>query len=47
MEMLARSLPGGLGTFAQKSEERIQDGSPMGKSRLGMSGSSAAVKSLP
>jgi hypothetical protein len=47
MEMLARSLPGGVDMFAQKSEERVQDGSPMGKSRLGISGSSAAVKSLP
>jgi hypothetical protein len=48
MEMLARSVPGVVvGIDAQKSVLRIQDGRPIGKSLLGISGSSAAVKSLP
>jgi hypothetical protein len=47
MEMLARSVPGVGDIVAQKSVERIQDWRPMGKSRLGISGSSAAVKSFP
>jgi hypothetical protein len=47
MEMLARSVPGVGEIVAQKSVLRIQDWRPMGKSRLGMSGSSAAVKSFP
>jgi hypothetical protein len=47
MEMLARSVPGVEDIVAQKSVVRIQDWRPMGKSRLGISGSSAAVKSFP
>jgi hypothetical protein len=47
MEIFARSLPGVVDMVAQKSVLRIQDCRPMGKSRLGISGSSAGVKSLP
>ncbi len=47
MEMFARSVPGVGDIDAQKSVVRIQDGRPIGKSRLGISGSSAAVKSFP
>ena len=46
IEMLARSVPGVEDIVAQKSLLRIQDWRPMGKSRLGISGSSAGVKSL-
>ena len=47
MEMLARSVPGVGDIVAQKSLLRIQDWRPIGKSWLGISGSSAAVKSSP
>jgi len=46
--MFARSVPGlAVGIDAQKSVERIHDCKPIGKSRLGISGSSAGVKSFP
>jgi hypothetical protein len=45
--MFARCVPGVADMLAQKSTVRIQAGIPMGKSRLGISGSSAAVKSFP
>src|SRR6478609_5094512 len=47
MEMLARSVPGVADMEAQKSVRRIHEGRPAGRSRLGISGSSAGVKSLP
>jgi hypothetical protein len=47
MEMLARSVPGVGDIVAQKSLVRIQGWRPIGRSRLGISGSSAAVKSFP
>ena len=47
IEMLARSVPGVADIDAQKSVVRIQGCRPMGRSRLGISGSSPAVKSLP